>query len=209
MDSLKKYENPSPFSQVSRCPATNATYPRSSHDDDDDVSVVSTLVHPDHSINLRDDAYQPTLPHAVNDRRNAAAERVNPEEPDDGGKGEGERANEERPPPEEIRYYDGGKEASGEAVSDRNERPLPTSYVPKEENTQEPAQGDAEEAKTEEREEVRVKEESLNEEGMEEKTDEPQEENSKPQEVPETVQPSPAPPPSAHPEQKIAEGKGA
>ncbi|XP_063598879.1 cell surface glycoprotein 1-like [Penaeus indicus] len=193
--------------EMSRCPAATATYARSSHDDDDDVSVVSTLVHPDHSINLRDDAYQPTLPHAVNDRRNASAERVNQEEADDGGKGEDERANEERPPPEEIRYYDSGKETSGEAVSDRNERPLPTSYAPQEESTQEPAQGDAEETKTEEREEVSVKEEPPNEGGMEEKSDEPKEENSKPQEVPETVQPSPAPPPSAHPEQNIAEGR--
>lgn len=194
---------------MARCPAATATYPRSSHDDEDDVSVVSTVVHPDHSVNLRDDAYQPTLPHAVNDRRNAAVKRMNPEEADDGGKGEGERAAEERPQPEEIRYYDSGKETNGEVVADRNERPLPATYAPKEENKEEPAQGDAEEVKTEEREEERVKEESPNEGGMKEKADEPQEENPKPQEVPEAVQPPPAPPPSAQAEEKTAEGRGA
>ncbi|XP_069969722.1 lisH domain-containing protein ARMC9 isoform X2 [Penaeus vannamei] len=193
--------------EMARCPAATATYPRSSHDDEDDVSVVSTVVHPDHSVNLRDDAYQPTLPHAVNDRRNAAVKRMNPEEADDGGKGEGERAAEERPQPEEIRYYDSGKETNGEAVADRNERPLPATYAPKEENKEEPAQGDAAEAKTEEREEERVKEESPNEGGMKEKADEPQEENPKPQEVPEAVQPPPAPPHSAQAEEKTAEGR--
>ncbi|XP_042869936.1 lisH domain-containing protein ARMC9-like isoform X2 [Penaeus japonicus] len=194
--------------EVARCPAAGATYLRASHHhddhDDDDVSIVSTLVRPDHSVSLRDDAYQPTLPHAVNDRRNASSERADPEEPDGGGKGEGE--GEERLPPEDIRYYDSGKETSGDAVSDRSERPLPTSYVPKEEESQEPTPGEVEETKTAEREESRAKEEvSPNEGRMEEKAVEPQEENTKPQLIPETVQPPPAPPPSEHPQERPAE----